>query len=196
MICSASQMDSFWKTFVLSNDCESSIRANVTEPPRFGVAARDPSAAVVQRAETARRIARDRRRVRALTFTPSDGGGLRIEGPVEEFSVNVPAVGPEELPGDLGAVLLAVKSQHTETALRAVAPRLAADGFVVSLQNGVNEPLIAAVVGEERTVGAFVNFGADYLQPRRIFVGGRGALYVGELDGRRSPRPERLLPAL
>src|SRR3954447_2409001 len=75
MICSASQMDSFWKTFVLSNDCESSIRANVTEPPRFGVAARDPSAAVVQRAETARKIARDRRRVRALTFTPSDGGG-------------------------------------------------------------------------------------------------------------------------
>ena len=39
MICSASQIDSFWKTFVLSNDWESSIRAIVIEPPRFGVAA-------------------------------------------------------------------------------------------------------------------------------------------------------------
>ena len=43
-----------------------------------------------------------------------------------------------------GAVLLAVKSQHTGAALAAIAPRLAPDGFVVSLQNGLNEPLIAA----------------------------------------------------
>ncbi|MDX6475274.1 MAG: hypothetical protein QOH95_785, partial [Gaiellaceae bacterium] len=120
-------------------------------------------------------------------------GGLRIEGPVEDFSVNVPAVLPAELPDALGAVLLAVKSQHTRDALQSIAPRLAADGFVVSLQNGVNEPLIASIIGEERTVGAFVNFGADYLDAGRIFVGGRGALYVGELDGRRSGRLERLV---
>jgi 2-dehydropantoate 2-reductase len=119
--------------------------------------------------------------------------GLRIEGPVEEFWVEARAVEPDELPGSLGAVLLAVKSQDTATALAAVVPRLAPDGFVVSLQNGVNEPLIASIVGEERTVGAFVNFGADYLEPGRIFLGGRGALYVGELDGRRSDRVERLL---
>ena len=60
----------------------------------------------------------------------------------------------------------------------------------------MNEPLIASVVGEERTVGAFVNFGADYLAPGRIFVGGRGALYVGELDGRPSERVDRLLADL
>jgi 2-dehydropantoate 2-reductase len=119
--------------------------------------------------------------------------GLHIEGPVEEFAVEVPAALPEDLPDALGAVLLAVKSQHTREALEAVAPRLAPDGFVVSLQNGINEPLIASVVGTERTVGAFVNFGADYLEPGRIFLGGRGALYVGELDGRRSQRLERLL---
>jgi 2-dehydropantoate 2-reductase len=122
--------------------------------------------------------------------------GLRIEGPVDEFAVDVPAALPDELPDALGAVLLAVKSQHTEQALEAVAPRLAPDGFVVSLQNGINEPLIASVVGNERTVGAFVNFGADYLEPGRIFLGGRGALYVGELDGRRSDRLERLLQDL
>ena len=31
---------------------------------------------------------------------------------------------------------------------------------------------IAAQIGEERTAGAFVNFGADYLARGRIFVGG------------------------
>jgi 2-dehydropantoate 2-reductase len=119
--------------------------------------------------------------------------GLTIEGPVEEFTSRVPAVSPDELPDDLGAVLLAVKAQHTGAALTAIAPRLATQGFVVSLQNGVNEPAIAALIGEARTVGGFVNFGADYLAPGRIFVGGRGALYVGELDGRESERVARLV---
>jgi Asp-tRNA(Asn)/Glu-tRNA(Gln) amidotransferase A subunit family amidase/ketopantoate reductase len=122
--------------------------------------------------------------------------GLRLEGPVEEVVVEARAVVPEALPDQLQAVLLAVKSQHTAAALEAVAPRLAPDGFVVSLQNGINEPLIASVVGAERTVGAFVNFGADYLAPGRIFLAGRGALYVGELDGRRTDRLERLLADL
>jgi 2-dehydropantoate 2-reductase len=119
--------------------------------------------------------------------------GLRIEGPVEQFTVAAKAVMPDELPERLEAVLLAVKAQHTASALEAILPRLAPDGFVVSLQNGVNEPVIASIVGETRTVGAFVNFGADYLDPGRIFLGGRGALYVGELDGARTPRLEQLL---
>lgn len=119
--------------------------------------------------------------------------GLRIEGPVERFSVDAPAVSPDRLPDSLNAVLLAVKTQHTAAALDAIAPRLESTGFVVSLQNGVNEPAIADRVGEERTVGAFVNFGADYIAPGHIFVGGNGSLYVGELDGRESERVARLV---
>ncbi|HEY1512619.1 MAG TPA: amidase family protein [Gaiellaceae bacterium] len=122
-----------------------------------------------------------------------NANGLTVEGPVETFTVAAEAVSPAQLPGELHAVLLAVKSQHTEAALAAVAPRLAPDGFIVSLQNGINEPEIAGRIGPERTVGAFVNFGADYLEPGRIFVGGRGALYVGELDGRPSGRLDQLV---
>ena len=100
---------------------------------------------------------------------------------------------PDDLPESLGAVLLAVKAHHTRTALAMIAPRLADDGFVVSLQNGINEPVIAEAVGAERTVGAFVNFGADYIRPGRIFLGGKGAFYIGEVDGRRerARRPAR-----
>jgi 2-dehydropantoate 2-reductase len=122
--------------------------------------------------------------------------GLAIEGPVEEFTVSVPAVLPDDLPERLERVILAVKAQHTEAAMAQIAPRLAPDGFVISLQNGLNPPLIASIVGAERTVGAFVNFGADWLAPGRIFVGGRGALYVGELDGRPSERVEGLVADL
>jgi 2-dehydropantoate 2-reductase len=119
--------------------------------------------------------------------------GLTIEGPLEQFTVEMPAVMPDDLPAGLGAVLLAVKHQHTAAAAAQIAPRLADGGFVVSLQNGINEPIIAEAVGTERTVGAFVNFGADYLEPGRIHYAGRGAFYVGELDGRPSERVERLV---
>lgn len=119
--------------------------------------------------------------------------GLTIEGPVASFTVKAAAVCPDDLPTLLGAVLLAVKSQHTEEALDSISPRLSPDGFVVSLQNGLNEPQIAQRVGAARTVGAFVNFGADWVAPGRIFVGGRGALHIGELDGTQSPRLDRLV---
>jgi 2-dehydropantoate 2-reductase len=123
-------------------------------------------------------------------------GGLSIEGPVEELTVPAPAVPPDDLPDGLEHVLLAVKSQHTGSALAAIAPRVAPGGYVVSLQNGLNEPLIAAAVGTERTVGAFVNFGADYVGPGRIFLGGRGTFVIGELDGRRSDRVAVLVDAI
>ena len=122
--------------------------------------------------------------------------GLVIEGPVEELTVPATAVHPDGLPDRLEHVLLAVKSQHTETALSAVAPRLAQDGYVVSLQNGLNEPVIAALVGEGRTIGAFVNFGADYLGPGRILVANRATFVIGELDGRRSERVSALVAAI
>jgi 2-dehydropantoate 2-reductase len=122
--------------------------------------------------------------------------GLAIEGPIDQFTVVAKAVAPDDLPHDLEAVLLAVKAHDTESALVLVAPRLAEDGFVVSLQNGLNESWIAAAVGEQRTVGAFVNFGADVVGPGRIFVGGRGTFRIGELDGRLSQRVERLVAAI
>jgi 2-dehydropantoate 2-reductase len=90
--------------------------------------------------------------------------------------------------GELDRVLLAVKAQATDAALDWVAPRLAADGFVVSLQNGLNEALIASRVGAERTVGAFVNLFADVVGPGEVRDGGLGALVVGEMDRSESDR--------
>jgi 2-dehydropantoate 2-reductase len=119
--------------------------------------------------------------------------GIAIEGPVEQFTVRAPAIMPQDLPQNVTVCLLAVKAHHTQTALAAIAPSLADDGFVVSLQNGINEPAIADAVGAERTVGAFVNFGADYVGPGRILLGGKGAFHVGEVDGRPSRRVERLV---
>jgi 2-dehydropantoate 2-reductase len=109
--------------------------------------------------------------------------GLRITGPIEEFTCRLPAFTPDRLQGSWDTVILATKAQHTEAAARALKPHLSADGCVISAQNGLNELAIAAVVGEARTVGAFVNFGADYLDPGVLMYGGRGTVMVGEAFG-------------
>jgi 2-dehydropantoate 2-reductase len=110
-------------------------------------------------------------------------GGLTIFGPVAEFTQVVPAVTPGELRGTYSRIVLAVKAQATRDALPMIAPHLAEDGFILSAQNGLNEIEIAVAVGAERTMGCFVNFGADWHGPGRILYGNRGALVIGELDG-------------
>lgn len=118
--------------------------------------------------------------------------GLAITGPVEEFRQVVPAVTPQELTGRYRRIVLAVKAGATEAALAALAPHLAQDGFVLSAQNGLNELAIARAVGERRTMGCFVNFGADWLGPGEILYGNRGAMVVGEIDGALSERASEM----
>jgi 2-dehydropantoate 2-reductase len=114
--------------------------------------------------------------------------GLSIEGPLEEFSVAVQAVTPDEVIGQFDRIFLCVKAQHTKEAAAALEPHLSTSGYVVSLQNGLNEREIAEAVGTSRTIGAFVNFGADYSAPGRILFGGRGAFVLGEINGQGSDR--------
>ncbi len=114
--------------------------------------------------------------------------GLAIEGPIEQFTVPVAAMTPGQVRGEYDRILLCVKAHHTADAARALLPFLSRAGYVASFQNGLNEPVIGAVTGMDRVLGAFVNLGADYLEPGRILFGGRGACVVGEVDGTLSER--------
>ncbi len=122
--------------------------------------------------------------------------GLRITGPIAEFSTPLPAFAPDTLRGTWDTIILATKAHHTAAAARTLLPHLGPAGCVISAQNGLNELAIAEAVGEERTVGAFVNFGADYLEPGVVLYGGRGTVAVGEAfgpeDSRLSPRAIRI----
>ena len=117
-----------------------------------------------------------------------NANGISITGPINAFTQRVPAFTPDDVRGAWDTIVLATKAHHTDDATRALLPHLGADGCVVSAQNGLNELTIARIVGDARTVGAFVNFGADYIEPGVIHFGGRGAVVVGETDGRATPR--------
>ncbi|HZS00158.1 MAG TPA: 2-dehydropantoate 2-reductase [Chloroflexota bacterium] len=118
--------------------------------------------------------------------------GLTIEGYPETHTVPVRAVHPSELAGPYDVAFLAVKSQHTAAALAPVVPHLAADGCIVSLQNGLNEPAIADVVGRERVLGVVIHLAADQVRPGHVVRYGQGEFFLGELDGAITPRCERV----
>jgi 2-dehydropantoate 2-reductase len=122
--------------------------------------------------------------------------GLRITGPIETFTVHAPAFLPQDVVGEWDYIFLAVKAQHTEDATRALLGHLSQSGYVLSLQNGLCEKIIERIAGRDRTMGAFVNYSADWMGPGEIMFGGRGAVVLGEITGRMTPRLKDLHTAM
>ncbi len=127
--------------------------------------------------------------------------GYRISGFVD-LTEHVPAITPEQLPeyveqhGPLGMVVLAVKAMDTEPATESIAPYLAPDGFIVSYQNGLNEERIARIVGPERTIGAFIHFGGDLVEPGHVVLVNSIPTYISELSGEVTPRIQQVAEVL
>jgi 2-dehydropantoate 2-reductase len=91
--------------------------------------------------------------------------GLAVTIDGERRAVRARALYPDELRGTYDIVMLACKSYDTAWTVRALEPHLAPGGVIVSLQNGINEDLIAALVGAERTVGCVVHYNAEMPEP-------------------------------
>ena len=123
--------------------------------------------------------------------------GLRIEGPVEEFVVRVPAILPEELPDTVEHAVVAVKSLHTAAVADLLRDRLAPDGYVLTVQNGLTADVLIEAVGRERVLASFVNIGADLMAPGVVLQGNVATFRIGELAGGPvTPRVARLAEVL
>jgi 2-dehydropantoate 2-reductase len=109
--------------------------------------------------------------------------GLRIEGPVNEFTVNIPAITPDELPDTIDHAIVAVKSLHSASAAALLRDRLSPDGYVLTVQNGLTADALIEAVGADRVISSFVNFGADVMGPGRVMQGNIGTFRVGEISG-------------
>jgi 2-dehydropantoate 2-reductase len=123
--------------------------------------------------------------------------GLRIRSAVDgEWVVKAEAVGDVAGQPPADVVLFCVKSFDTETAAAAIRPVVGPDTAVVSLQNGVdNEETLARVFGAGHAVGGVAYVFANIEAPGVIAHRLAGRVVVGELDGRESPRLQRLREA-
>jgi 2-dehydropantoate 2-reductase len=123
--------------------------------------------------------------------------GLRLTTPEGRWTVPATAhTHLDEVAGPFDAIYLAMKATEVEQAARDVADYLSPEGYVVTLQNGVVEDRVGAILGREQVVGALVGWGATMHAPGVYEMTSRGELVVGELDGQVTPRVQRLKATL
>ncbi|MGE5215813.1 MAG: ketopantoate reductase family protein [Chloroflexota bacterium] len=122
--------------------------------------------------------------------------GLQVDVPDGPFNVKVNVVFPNEIQGRYDIGLIAVRSNYTPDALNTALPYLTDDGLLVSMQNGINPPLLEERVGADRTVGMAIRMGCRKVAPGHVQTAIRGHLYIGHLHGRTTPALEDLAKLL
>jgi 2-dehydropantoate 2-reductase len=108
--------------------------------------------------------------------------GLQLDTLQFREHVKVEAATGAEAVAGAGIVLVCVKSGDTEAAAKSIAPHVARDATVVSLQNGVDNaarmrPLVSAEV-----LAAVVYVGCEMAGPGHVRHTGRGDLVIGGLS--------------
>jgi len=122
--------------------------------------------------------------------------GLKVHGPRGDIHL-VPTQATDN-PADVGQVdfvLFCVKQWDVESAGHAIKPMIGPETAVIPLQNGVDaaERLIP-ILGTNAVMGGVAQISASIIGPGLINqVGTFMRMIFGELDGRRSPRGEKLL---
>ena len=120
--------------------------------------------------------------------------GLEVRSPLGDVRVD-PASATDD-PGSIGAVdvvLLGTKLYDVEIASRSIAPLVGPETAIVCLQNGVDAPaIVASIHGPTHVVGGVVMINGEIVAPGVIRHNALNRLTLGEWDGPRSARLERL----
>ena len=90
--------------------------------------------------------------------------GATITGTIE-LNIPVTAYTPDEMSGQYDVILLMTKQLMNQEVVTFLKPYLSEKGVIVTLQNGLPEPLIAEIVGADHTIGCVVEWGASLSAP-------------------------------
>jgi 2-dehydropantoate 2-reductase len=120
--------------------------------------------------------------------------GLRVEGASGDRVVRVGATSDPADVGEVDLVVIATKAMHVRAAAQSAGSLLGRETVVLTMQNGLGSPEVAAeVVGDERiVVGVAGGFGASVVEPGHVHHHGMELVRLGEPDRPVSPRVERI----
>jgi len=124
--------------------------------------------------------------------------GARVVGKMDCCSA-VKAFKPEQVTGEYDIILYLVKTTHDAEALPMVKKHLKPDGFVVTMQNGIPEENVAAVIGKDKTLGCAIGWGATWIEPGVSMLTSdveKMTYDIGEMDGSDTPRLNQLVEIL
>lgn len=90
--------------------------------------------------------------------------GAIIKGTID-LNIKVKAITPDQMSGKYDIIFLMTKQLFNKEVVTFLKPYLSNDGVIVTFQNGIPEPGIAEVIGEDRTIGCVVEWGATLAEP-------------------------------
>lgn len=90
--------------------------------------------------------------------------GAKIIGTVE-MTVPVKAITPDMMEGKYDVIVLLTKQLHNKEVVTFLKDYLSDEGVIVTLQNGIPEPGIAEIIGDNHTMGCAVEWGAALIEP-------------------------------
>jgi len=115
--------------------------------------------------------------------------GIRIFGYCGDRTVRMNAVAKiDDLNEEFDVVFIATKATELADAATDVLHVIKPDSLVVSMQNGIVEEELARIVGNDRTVGCVVGFGATMFEPGVLEMTSRGEMVIGYLDGEKDDK--------
>jgi len=120
--------------------------------------------------------------------------GLRVEGASGDRVVRVRATTDAAEVGEAELVLIATKAMDVKAASESARVLVGPGTLVLSIQNGLGGPDIAAsILGENRVaIGVAGGFGASIVEPGRVHHHGLELLRLGERNGPATPRVEAI----
>ncbi len=90
--------------------------------------------------------------------------GAEIKGTID-MNIKVKAITPDQMSGKYDIIFLMTKQLFNKEVVTFLKPYLSEDGVIVTFQNGIPEPSIAEIIGENRTIGCVVEWGATLAEP-------------------------------
>lgn len=87
--------------------------------------------------------------------------GAKVVGKIE-FTQEVNALLPEEMTEKYDVILLMTKQLNNKEIVKSLLPFLESDGVICTMQNGLPEISVSEVIGEDRTFGCAMSWGATF----------------------------------
>jgi len=123
--------------------------------------------------------------------------GLRLDGIGGDLRIPVTVLSEAPSEAFADVALIQVDTNATAAAAETAARILKPDGFAVTLQNGVgNVETLCAALGQARVAGGLTYHSGAVRGPGHVSHTNAGPTWLGELDGSRSARIERLAEIL
>lgn len=124
--------------------------------------------------------------------------GAKVVGTVD-MTVPVNALTPDEMSGKYDLIILLTKQLFNIEVLEGLVPFMAEDCIVCTMQNGLPELSVSEVVGEDRTVGCTVAWGATLLEPGVVELTSDPESMnfgLGRMNGKRDAKLDEIIKLL